>query len=185
MHILGAGKSTVIKEKIALPYANLWTTERFEIICESSLLSRVPQFFKYKYAKKGQKAGRGKDDPVVPHRAGTSIHTPDNELLWYNGSRSHKSQNILHTQHMLGKRALVTEVIEFSEMLLAHGEGMFTIPPTLLKLQGFPQSQQPQLCYSDQSSPAAMITTLLAIYLQHSSKKTWKECQTCAVGFSP
>lgn len=54
---------------------NLWTIERFEITCESSLLPLVPQFLKCKYAKKGQKAGRGKDDSVASHRAGTLIHT--------------------------------------------------------------------------------------------------------------
>lgn len=142
---------------------NLWTTEQFEIICESSVLPRASQFLKYKYGKKGQKAGRGKDDPVVSHRAGTLIHTADKELLWYNGSRSHKSQNILHTQNMPGKFALATEVIQLSEVLLALGERMFSIPLTPLKLQGFLQSQQPQLCCSDQSSPASLISPLLAI----------------------
>lgn len=78
MHILGAGKSIIIQEKVALPYAKSLNTEQFEITCESSLLPHVPDFLKYKHAEKGgrQKAGRGKDDPVVSHRAGTLTHTP-------------------------------------------------------------------------------------------------------------
>lgn len=66
----------------------------------------------------------------------------------------------------LGSTCLATEVIQLSEMLLASGEGMFSIPQTPLKPQGSPQGQQPQLCYSDQSSPAALITPFLAIFTQ-------------------
>lgn len=99
MHILGAGRSTIIQEKVTLPYAkslnnrtvwnNLW-------ILSLTLCSSVSQM---KVCKE-RPEGREREGWSCGVSQGWHLNTHTRQwyndiLLWYSGSRSHKSQNIL------------------------------------------------------------------------------------------
>lgn len=157
---------------------NLWTTEQFEIICESSLLPPVSQFLKE--CKERPEGGKREGRPCSISQGWHLKYTTRNELLWYTGSRSHKGQNILphscfhawevgfgHRGHIAFRDAPGTwrgDVHHPTDPSQVPELSTRTAATTLLQWPKPPSN-------SGYSSPC---------YLQqHSLKRTWKELQSC------
>lgn len=145
----------LIQQKVVLPYA-MSSNNRIvrNNLQNLSLNPSVPWFLKCECERKGQKEGRGKDDPAVPCRAGTVIHAPQAVSCSDNdGSRSHSSQDVLpHSVHAwevcLGHRGHTA----FRDAAGTQGGDARFEAPTPLKLQGFPRGQQqPELSCCDPS----------------------------------
>lgn len=161
---------------------NLWTIERFEITCESPLAC-VPQFLKYKYGKKGQKAGRRW--AVVSHRAGTLIHTHTRQrvalIQWE--QEPQEPEHPSHSAYAWEAHAWPQRSYSFQRCSW-HLERGCSASHRLLSSPRAPHRASSHNSATATKAPQQLWLLPSLLSLPKFLKGTWKECQPCPVGIS-